>query len=203
MQFRKGAVASWTFIDSNAARQPHPRMGPSTRNRKKQIESVIKRFIIVVFCLTMGSASHALAEGGCPPGQVPQQGQGWQSCVPIPGSTQGAGGQSDGSLWQNSWQAIATDNTRGVLGSAIEKISRQTAEDAAMNDCRTKGGTDCQLRMSYGNGCMAAIVGAKLLHVQVGNSKTGAEKKGMEKCNAEDSKCVVYYSECSKAIRIQ
>lgn len=164
---------------------------------------MIKRLSTMVFCLTLGYASQALAEGGCPPGQAPQQGQGWQSCVPIANGAQGAGGQSDGSLWQNSWQAIATDNTKGVLGSSIQKLSRQTAEDAAMNDCRTKGGTDCQLRMSYGNGCMAAVVGTKLLQVQVGNSKASAEKKGMDKCNAEDSKCVVYYSECSKAVRIQ
>lgn len=158
--------------------------------------------LAVLFIISCGLFSARVsAEGGCPPGQVPQQGQGWGACVPIAGSNHGsdANASSDTPKYVNSWQAVASDDPKGILGTAVGRISRLTAEDAAIDDCRSNGGTDCQVKMSHGNGCIAMVVGAKAYQLQNAASKDKAERAAMNKCRTNDSACSVYYSECSFA----
>lgn len=154
---------------------------------------------IAFFCATVH------AEGGCPPGQYPQQGQGWQTCVPIPASeraNQGAQPIHVPSKWLEQWQAIATDTSKGILGTSTDKTTGQAAETAALSDCRAKGGGDCRVEISYANGCVAMAVGSSLLNTKGGANKQEAEQRAMAKCNEEDSKCHVYYSECSLPIEV-
>lgn len=163
--------------------------------------SIINLLLIAIFCLASLASPEARADGGCPPGQVPQQGQGWQSCVPLPANGQGtANNSSDTPAWTNSWQALASDDLKGILGSAVGKISRLTAESAAIEDCKSKGGTECQVKMSHGNGCIAMAVGAKAYQIQNSATQNKAEKAAMDKCTAHDTSCTIYYSECSLAV---
>lgn len=158
---------------------------------------MIKRLLTVSLCLFVLVSIRAHAEGGCPPGQYPQQGQGWQACVPIPGNNQPANADS-GQVFYNSWQAVATDTPKGILGTAVGVPERSSAEAQAITDCQAKGGTDCKLEVSYGNGCIAMVVGDKTLQIQGAPTKKKAEQVTTDKCNAAgNSSCKVYYSECS------
>ncbi|WP_213947925.1 DUF4189 domain-containing protein [Luteibacter sp. dw_328] len=147
----------------------------------------------------------ANAEGGCPPGQYPQQGQGWQTCVPIPNASSNNGASQIThvpSTWRDQWQAVATDTPHGVLGKSIDKISGPEAEAAAMSDCRTKGGVDCRIEISISNGCVAMVVGSKFMNVKASENQNEAKKLAMSQCQSDDTNCRVYYSECSLPIEV-
>ncbi|WP_425492830.1 DUF4189 domain-containing protein [Luteibacter aegosomatissinici] len=159
------------------------------------------KFLLVLILLACSSA--CWAEGGCPPGQYPQQGQGWRSCVPMPGQANGQQNEVP-ARWADRWQAIATDTTKAVLGTSKDLSSMSEAEGSAMTDCKSKGGTDCRIAISYANGCIAMSVGTTVLSTGYGISKSEAEKSAAAVCTSKgDSTCSVYYSECSYAQRLQ
>ncbi|WP_071924973.1 DUF4189 domain-containing protein [Luteibacter rhizovicinus] len=159
--------------------------------------------ILVLILLTCGSVGHA--EGGCPPGQYPQQGQGWQTCVPIPTSDGAASGSQPvhvPSKWLEQWQAIATDTTKGIMGTSTDKVSWSAAEAAAIADCQSKGGASCKVEISYANGCVAMVFGDSYKNSKGGPNEAEAEKRAMDQCNTEDKNCHVYYSACSLPIEV-
>lgn len=146
----------------------------------------------------------AVAEGGCPPGQYPQSGQGWQTCVPIPGNNQGTTQQGPPpAVWSTKWLAIASDNPKGILGTSVNRPSQADAEQSAIADCMTKGGSNCSVQISYRNGCVAMVVGDKVMNTNGAPTKEEAEDKGLSLCKRDDSNCRVYYSACSQAVRLQ
>lgn len=158
------------------------------------------RSLLALFACFLGMASVcAHAEGGCPPGSIPQNGQGVHACIPIPtNNPQGAPRTgSPGDVWVDGWQAIATDAPKGILGTSTKMLTRGAAEQAAIEDCRAKGGSDCVMAGSVGNGCLAMVTGKTNYRIRNGSSKLEAEKKGMKDCEASDSSCAVYYSACS------
>ncbi len=70
-----------------------------------------------------------------------------------------------------------------------------------MADCTKKGGIDCTLQISHGNGCIAMVVGDKVMNTNSGASKDEAAQKGIRMCRSEDKNCKVYYAECSLPVR--
>ena len=157
--------------------------------------------IILSTLLFWSTSSHA--EGGCPPGQYPQQGQGWQSCVPIPGSGQAQSqSQSRPSAWLTRWLAFATDGKKGVLGVSLDRGSRADAERLAIADCEAQGGVTCEIDVSHGNGCAAMFVGDSLRGTQTGATQAEAESAAMNHCSSRSSSCRIYYSACSFPILI-
>ena len=149
--------------------------------------------------------SAAYAEGGCPPGQYPQQGQGWQTCVPIPGSDQGRTQPAvNPGHWRASWGALATFEPGGVLGEATGLGSKSEAERAAINDCKAKGGTVCKLEVSYQNAC-AALAGSATGYVVVSDADLPvAESDALSTCSkAGYPNCHISYTACSKATLVQ
>jgi hypothetical protein len=158
------------------------------------------KFLIMLVLLAFANAS--FAEGGCPPGQYPQEGQGWKSCVPIPGQ---AGGQDRQTAvrWADRWQALSTDTTKAVIGTATGLDSMDEAESAALRDCESNGGSHCKITASLANGCIGMSVGSSLLTAAYGTTKAEAEQSAVDKCTkGGDSKCSVYYSSCSYAERL-
>lgn len=143
------------------------------------------RILLIFAFASVGLAvnSHAHAEGGCPYGQYPRQGQGWQTCVPIPGADQGnARPTQNPGHWEASWGALATFEPGGVLGEATWLRSRSEAESAALNDCKTKGGTACKLEVSYQDAC-AALAGSATGYVVVSDPELpAAESDALATC---------------------
>lgn len=157
-------------------------------------------FLLLGLLTSAGTA----AEGGCPPGQVPQSGQGWQTCVPVGGYTTGTTSyQMPSEVWQTRYGALATDSMAGVLGASSNQVTRALAEADAMNKCREAGGTDCLMQGSYGNACLAMALGPKFFLLRNGKTKAAAESDALEACLKENSTCEIYHSSCSFAERIR
>ena len=153
----------------------------------------------LLFLLFVTHASHA--EGGCPPGQFPQRGQGWQTCVPIPGSSsmQTVAPPPRRTKYETRWQAISTDATVGALGTSLNLRTQAEAEEAATADCHAKGGKDCIIQISDGNGCAVLVVGESTMNTESDMDINKATQMAMSVCKKENKKCVVYYSACGTA----
>lgn len=135
---------------------------------------------------------------GCPPGQYPVVGQGWNYCAPVPGSNEPEQQQAPQPRLQNQWQALAADAPKGILGTSSHLMSRATAESAAISDCERKGGSGCIVLVSAANGCVAMITGDKFLKAKDGETKNEAEQNALKACSdGGDTNCRVYYSACS------
>jgi hypothetical protein len=166
-------------------------------------------WLLLGLLLLLGSVVHA--EGECPPGMFPTNPPGAQGpvgCAPIPGYDQQQQPTRQQTAppprWASGWMAIATDSMKGSLGSATDLPSRDEAERAALADCQAKGGSQCKLQVSYGNGCAAMVAGNKEFNVNGAATLDEAVRIGMKMCaKAGDSNCHVYYSACSLPIRIQ
>ena len=162
------------------------------------------RSVILLAIVALQGTFAVHAEGGCPPGQYPQQGQGWQTCVPIPGA---AGNQQSPSppspQWIDQWQAIATDKQKAVLGTSAGNASSDKSAQAAISDCRAKGGSECDVQITYRNGCVAMVIGNTLMNTKGAPTKPEAEQLALAKCSEADTDCHVYYSACNLPVRIQ
>ena len=156
----------------------------------KHLPALLFTLVLAMF------ATAAQAEGGCPPGQYPQGGQGWQACVPIPGE-QNQQMSVPTVRWTNHYQAIATDSHLGILGSAVDRTTNQSAIRDALADCEAKGGQDCKIDIALVNGCVAMVLGVTTREIQMGATKAEAEESAMQGCRRGNSKCEVYYSACS------
>lgn len=160
----------------------------------------MKRFCFFAFLLVIITATaHAqdCAGGGVNAGGV---------CVPpdvaMPGNQQQVP-QPPAQVWKNYWGAIYTDASKGVLGSATDTSTQESAEQAALADCQSKGGAQCKLQVSFRNGCAAMVLGSKVFNVNSAATLDEAVQKGMTMCAQAGDSCHVYYSTCSLPSRIQ
>src|ERR1700754_2591147 len=131
----------------------------------------MRKILVALTLMSMGlfTLSPAHAEGGCPPGQYPRQGQGWQTCVPIPGAnTNAAQPAPNPGHWETRWGALASYEPSGILGAANGLQTKEQAERAAMADCKEKGGVNCKMEASYHNAC-AALAGSESGYVATSN----------------------------------
>ena len=165
------------------------------------------RSYVVAICILFSwsfPALEAQAEGGCPPGSVPFQFAPNQppTCAPMPSRGQ----QQAPERWANGFGAIAVDYSVGVLGAVADMKSERAAKAGALDDCKAKGGSQCELKQPYRNGCAVAIVGNDPdgANYAADGTLNDAIDAGMETCTQAGAKnCRVYYSACSFPVRIQ
>ena len=150
------------------------------------------RMIFLVLFIMASSVAHA--QGGCPPGQHPVSGQGWNYCAPNPGYD--AASAASAPSVQNKWLSLAIDPAKGVLGAAVSTVSQGEAEKAAVNECSRQGGDACAVNITQVNGCVAMVTGKSFFNTRGGATKTEAVQKSMDYCEANDGQCTVYYSAC-------
>ncbi|MBT2115654.1 DUF4189 domain-containing protein [Dyella sp. LX-66] len=165
----------------------------------------MKSLLILLFCiLCFSPVLHA--EGGCPPGMVPQGGQGAVSCRPIPGYGQPGSqapipGAPQNVVWVERWGAVALDaQYTGNLGAARNKASRSEAEQIAMANCQSLGSTKCELISAFSNSCVAVAKADNHYSVATRPTKPEAEKVVIGLC--DDASCKVVFSSCSTALRL-
>jgi hypothetical protein len=159
----------------------------------------MKDFHLGLMLLLFASCGVAHAEGGCPPGQYPQNGNGFQNCVPIPGSSQPAP-EPQKLYWVSRWQSIAIDTDKAIIGSAINQKTSSSAEMAALDDCRKQGGASCQTAVTHSNGCAAIVASQTLVSNGAGDTKVDAEREAFKNCGSSDKTCRLLYSACSPAV---
>lgn len=160
----------------------------------------------ILFAALFLSAGLGHAEEGCPPGMIPASGTNMNSCVPIPpGYYQQAPAPAPQPepAWSNRFGAIATDFSHSSAGASIDRLSRSDAEQAALDECRTNGGINCKVEISYGNECVVLAIGKNGHNAKAGATIASATDSAMKVCNAADAGCFVYYSACSPPARIR
>jgi hypothetical protein len=163
---------------------------------------MMKNLAAFVLSVLLAVASFvSRAEGGCPSGQYPHQGNGFQTCVPIPNAKPDGEDRPTGAVWEDRWQAVATDAAKGVIGASTNVLSQDIATRNALSDCRAKGGTQCSVDISAVNSCVSMVAGAEIMNFKAGKTQKEADKKAMDLCNSKDTNCAVLYATCSTAVR--
>ena len=147
--------------------------------------------------------SFAIAEGGCPRGQVLQQGNGWRSCVPGNGTSQQQSPSDNfvGPQWAARWISVAVDTDKAILGKSAESRTEAEAENSAVRDCASQGGLTCHAIVTAKNGCVAMVVGNNRLTTAGDPIQRKAEAKAIDSCKSSpDTNCTVYYSACVQPV---
>jgi len=189
------------------------RHGQDTRSSHGTLDKGLDMKRLAWLCLLNGLLSTGTivhAEGSCPPGMYPIGNAAVAACAPIPGGND-AQGQSTYSppqpplpIWQDRWGAFASDGDRGVLGVATGMNDNKSAVQAAVSDCKAKGGTECHPSHPFVNGCGAFIVGAKAAYTGSSSTVDDAINVGMATCQERgDHNCRLYQSACTAPVRVQ
>jgi hypothetical protein len=173
------------------------------------------RFSWLLGVIVMFVTYSALAEQGCPPGQIPAQAGGnMASCGPIPdGYYQQAPGPRRSGKWITTWGAISmgsVDSTT-IYGVPIGKRSRSEAEQDALIRCASQGATDCKVVFTYNqctaiaephiNGLPASGGIVKFISAETTVEAGDLALKRCEDSNKEiQAKCEVVYTNCTEPI---
>lgn len=177
-------------------------MTQKSKHRNLKKSGVAARFSALAAGLFLLIPAHA-----CPPGTVAQKGTGWQGCAPNPGSTQPSARTDDApAIWANRWGAIAVDMAANGTGvSAVSGIaSERQASKGALQACKRKGGTQCEVRLTYHDQCAAVVTGDKVFSVTSAASVEEATRNGIDWCNRQgDTNCHSHFSDCSLAERVR
>lgn len=158
--------------------------------------------VLGLFCVS----GVAIAEGGtCPPGYYPYNTPGVMGCAPIPGYDNGAASTQlamPEPVWATRWGAIAMDFTNGKVGAVTEMHSKRKAEQAALAQCRSNGGSVCESALSYRNQCGVIAWGTS--HVSTYSAETieQASALALQACRKHTTDCQIYYADCSIPERI-
>jgi len=106
------------------------------------------------------------------------------------------------SRWADSWGAIADDGN-GQYGISIDEPSKRSARKSAIQECRRRGGGECEVSIHYKNQCAAVIMGSTRSNVVHAMTIDKAVQIGMAAClERNDVNCRIYWSGCSHAKRI-
>lgn len=168
------------------------------------------RLQMTLLCLLASLSSHAMAEHGCPPGQIPYQaGSGMASCGPIPAESNKPQAPRPTGKWIKTWGAITYDKgDSGSIGVSVGHRSQKEAEKIALSRCVEGGGVDCKVMLPYHNQCAAVAepVGDGVPNHGYISSAGGptieqARDTAIQQCSKiNESDCRVFYSDCSKPI---
>lgn len=145
------------------------------------------------FALVLASnATHAQV-GPCPPGM---------SQYPSPSGVPSCGprrlGQATGH-WQTQWGAIAGGND-GTSGWASNQSDEDSAKRIAIENCVSRGGSQCEVELTYRNGCIAVVNGSGVHNAASDATAKRAVHTALDQCNKDGGKdCHVFRVECSPA----
>jgi len=143
----------------------------------------------------------------CPNGMIinPIGAGGQPECIPGENHQNWGAGSSGGSkaVWANRWGAIAYDPVTGKVGVANDMASKRKATKGAIDHCKSKGGTSCEIQIDYSNQCGAIVYGdlggdrIKSATASAARVKE-AEDRALGNCKKlAGVECKVFYSGCS------
>jgi hypothetical protein len=155
--------------------------------------------------LLLGMFASFAACAQCAPGTTMYYSPTSAYCGPDPnyrGSQQAP--QQPAEIWQDRYGAIYLDWTKGALGASSNMVSRPSAENAALADCKARGGIGCRQLNSYRNTCVAFSAADAGYAYASDRTLDAAKQASMEECkNKGNTNCRVYYTDCSQPVRIQ
>lgn len=160
-----------------------------------------------LLCVTLLLTGHKVnAQAACPPGMIPYStGSDNSACGPDDSQQQAPARQQlpPRQRWEDRWGAIATDGPGGSFGASTNMLSRNSAENRALVECHSKKMNVCSIELWYRDACAAMVIGDNRHTSNYAPTESEAVQIGMQKCNAVDTNCHVYYSACSLPQRIQ
>jgi hypothetical protein len=99
---------------------------------------------------------------------------------------------------KDKYAAIAYSYSQGVCAVSEDYDSKEGAEKRALELCKQRGGTECQIMTSYKNSCGALALGKGGIY---GWAWSGTKKKARERavfqCKKRGAGCKVYCEVCS------
>jgi hypothetical protein len=148
------------------------------------------------------SSTPAIAQG-CPAGTTPNPGGpgGPVSCIPITDWNSSSSGPRG--HWATRFGAVAYDPDTGAVGLSTGQTSKKKALAAALEHCRSKGGTACLRNIEYSNQCVASVSGVAPDGTYTFTSASAATEAKAEAFATEDcektgsSGCKTFYTGCS------
>lgn len=156
-------------------------------------------FCLLIVALMLSGIQAAWAEGGCPPGKYPQQGNvGW-TCARLPVRQEPSYSDADPPSSNDRWGAIAITHAGQLIGQSAEKFSEMQASQAAVSNCRARGGTGCRTLRTYRNQCVALAANDRGTRFALGASEGEAMGAAMDQCFQQGGRLACYpsYAECS------
>ena len=162
---------------------------------------------ILIALLLYSCSVLAYAEGGtCPPGYYPQNSPGVMGCAPIPnyrGSESDADGEDVAPVWSNRWGAIAVDFSAGKFGAGRATTTRRKAEREALKECKSEGGKNCEIDITYFNQCGVIAWGSIYAATASAGTKEEASARALANCGKHAKECRIYHSDCSLPVRVR
>jgi hypothetical protein len=99
---------------------------------------------------------------------------------------------------QNRFGAIYFSQSTGAHGYSYDYNSQYQAEQGALNECLSAGGTDCQRATWFRNACGALAVGdGNGWGARWGNNRNGAEQNALQSCNRNAGNCRILRWVCT------
>lgn len=168
---------------------------------------LVALFLLGALFLTVGYAEQGCADGFVP-NPVPSGTPGQNQCVPMPGQNRGGNSPSAPEVrWAKRWGAFALDSKGGQLGVASGEASKRKAQNAAVDHCRQKGGSNCQVGLAFYNQCGAVAWGeggGGIVSFGSAATRDDAEAEATKRCSHKTSgSCEIIKYECSFAERVQ
>lgn len=161
----------------------------------------IHRCLLAMSLLVAGAAS---AEQGCPDGFIPNAaGTPGAPCVPGSAPNWEGSSQPPRARWAARWGAFAGDSESGKIGQASGMASEREAEKKALAHCRSKGGSDCRVELTYSNQCGVVAYGGGYMNTASAATVDEASEIALRRCRDNSSSCKIYFSDCSYAERVQ
>ncbi|MBB3922909.1 DUF4189 domain-containing protein [Xanthomonas arboricola] len=170
----------------------------------------------ITLLLSLLAATSAMAEEGCPAGQIPAQaGAGVTSCGPIP---QGYYQQNKkqppraAGKWLKTWGAVAVGilNDKPLYAVPVGLASEDAAKKEALDRCNKSGAKGCRPSTTFRNQCMS--IGEPQIEgspkpdgiIEFSRQPTEQLAKGaaLRGCSEENpgAECKIIHTACSEQI---
>ncbi|WP_152625061.1 DUF4189 domain-containing protein [Xanthomonas albilineans] len=164
------------------------------------------KYVACMVCAMFFYSLDAMAEGGCPPGQLPAQSNGsMASCVPIPQDNPQPQQPRPTGKWIKTWGAIADDGADHVGVSSGNFSKTDAAKEAIMN-CERGNEKKCRVVHTYENNCVAVAdpirTGHAISSIESGPSLDEISNKALASCKKDNpgSECKIGYSNCTEPV---
>ncbi|CAM5303757.1 DUF4189 domain-containing protein [Rhodanobacter lindaniclasticus] len=170
--------------------------------------STTMRLLLIAGLLISARTAHG--EGGCPPGYQPTgvapNSQNPVGCRPMqsydeaPRQPPPPPRPPPSPLeWVPDWGAVAVDTERWTVGASARAPTQSSAQDSALEDCRSKGGVACKIAVTYEDGCVALAASNVAYAVQPAATEMEAEVRAIQACtDTGHEECQVQYKDCSR-----
>jgi len=145
-------------------------------------------FLTLLLGATLASLAHA-AQSQLPPSN-PNSPQHHSVYLP----SQDLGDTSRDS--QNRWGAFAGSESDGASGVGLDKSDQETAEAAAMEQCRDSGGSNCVIFFVFLNQCAAVASTPHSNAWARGLTLRKVRRDAMEACS--NAECEIVFEHCMK-----